>query len=213
MTVATRKSAQWYFDFISPFAYLQFEMMQSISALADVTLIPIVLAGILKARGQLGPAEIPPKRIFTYRFVQWRAQQFGIPLRCPPAHPFNPIKALRLSMVLGNDAAAVRTIFRHLWREGRSLDADDWQSLCGALGLADADRKIGSPEVKASLKANGERAIAADVFGVPTFIIDGELFWGVDATDMVVDYLQNPSMLSEGEFARIASLPVGVSRT
>jgi 2-hydroxychromene-2-carboxylate isomerase len=214
MTETTRKSALWYFDFISPFAYLQLEMMQRVSALADLTLTPIVLGGILKVRGQLGPAEIPPKRIFTYRFVQWSAQRHGIPLKCPPAHPFNPLKALRLSIALGNDPVAVRTIFRHLWREGRSLDdPDDWRSLCAALGAADADRMIGSPEVKAALKTNGDQAIAAGVFGVPTFIIDGQQFWGMDATEMVVDYLKNPNLLNEGEFARITTLPVGVSRT
>jgi hypothetical protein len=112
-----------------------------------VTLTPVVLAGVLKARGQLGPAEIPHKRLFTYRFVQWSAQRHGIPLKWPPAHPFNPIKALRLSIALGNDPTVVRTIFRHLWREGRSLDnVGDWQSLCERLDATDADQRIGSPK-------------------------------------------------------------------
>jgi 2-hydroxychromene-2-carboxylate isomerase len=214
MTLNARKSAEWYFDFISPFAYLQLEMMARISALADVTLTPVVLGGVLKARGQLGPAEIPHKRLFTYRFVQWSAQRHGIPLKWPPAHPFNPIKALRLSIALRNDPTVVRTIFRHLWCEGRSLeDIGDWQSLCEQVDATEADQRIGSPEVKAALKTNSDRAIAAGVFGVPTFIIDGEIFWGVDATDMVVDYLENPRILREGEFARLAALPVGASRT
>jgi 2-hydroxychromene-2-carboxylate isomerase len=213
MALKTSKPAEWYFDFISPFAYLQFEQMERVSALAAVTLTPILLAGILQVRGQRGPAEIPHKRLFTYRFVQWMAGRLGIPLRSPPAHPFNPIKALRLSVALGNDPQAVRTIFRHIWREGQTLDDPaDWRSLCSQLGIDDAERRIATPEVKTALKSNGDRAIGAGVFGVPTFIIDGELFWGVDATDMVIDYLRNPSMLSEGEFARVATLPIGASR-
>jgi 2-hydroxychromene-2-carboxylate isomerase len=213
MTLKTCKPAEWYFDFISPFAYLQFEQMERVSALATVTLTPILLAGILQVRGQRGPAEIPHKRLFTYRFVQWMAGRLGIPLRSPPAHPFNPIKALRLSIAFGNDPRAVGIIFRHIWREGRTLDDPaDWGSLCSQLGIDDAQRRIGTPEVKAALRINGDRAIAAGVFGVPTFVIDGEVFWGVDATDMVIDYLRNPNMLSEGEFARIATLPIGVSR-
>jgi 2-hydroxychromene-2-carboxylate isomerase len=213
MALKSGKSAEWYFDFVSPFAYLQFEQMERVSALATVTLTPVLLAGILQVRGQRGPAEIPHKRLFTYRFVQWTAGRLGIPLRSPPAHPFNPIKALRLSLALGNDPQAVRTVFRHIWREGRTLDDPaDWKSLCSRLGASDADQRIGTPEVKAALKINGDRALTAGVFGVPTFIIDGEVFWGVDATDMVIDYLHDPTLLSQGEFARMATLPVGASR-
>jgi 2-hydroxychromene-2-carboxylate isomerase len=214
MTSTTRKHAEWYFDFISPFAYLQFEMMDRISAHANVSTTPVLLAGLLQAHGQLGPAEIPCKRVFTYRFVQWTANRHGIPLRCPPAHPFNPIKALRLCIALGNRADVVRIIFRHLWREGRSLeDPADWRSLCEQLAVRDADSQVVAPEVKSVLKANGDRALAAGIFGVPSFVIDDEVFWGVDATDMVIDYLRNPAMLSEGEFARFAALPVGASRS
>jgi 2-hydroxychromene-2-carboxylate isomerase len=203
----------WYFDFISPFAYLQFETLDRHPLGAPIKPIPVVLAGILNRRGQLGPAEIPGKRLFTYRFVQWEAKRRGIALKFPPAHPFNPIKALRLAIACGNEMAAIRTIFRHLWQAGRSLEEPaDWQALLEQLGGADLEQKIADPAIKAELKGNGESAIAAGIFGVPTLTIGDELFWGLDATQMAADCLRNPGLLSTGEFARLTGLPIGVSR-
>jgi 2-hydroxychromene-2-carboxylate isomerase len=207
------KTIDWYFDFVSPFSYLQLEMMDRIASLASVRRRPVLLGGILNERGQLGPAEIPGKRLFTYRFAQWQAARYGIPFKFPPSHPFNPIKALRLCIVLENEESAVRTIFRHLWRDGRSIDDPaDWRALCESLGQTDVESRIAAPEVKAELKRNGDLALAAGLFGVPTFVIDGEPIWGADATEMVIDFLKHPGMLNEGEFARLATLPVGASR-
>ena len=118
------KSAEWYFDFISPFSYLQIEAFDRLPDL-KLTLRPVLFAGLLNHWGHKGPAEIPEKRRFTYRFVQWLAERQGVPMKFPPVHPFNPIKALRLAIVAGNDIASVQAIFRHIWREGKSID-DRW---------------------------------------------------------------------------------------
>jgi 2-hydroxychromene-2-carboxylate isomerase len=210
----TVKSAEWFFDFVSPFCYLQIEAFPSLGSGLHMTLTPVVLAGILKQRGQLGPAEIPEKRRFTYRFVQWLAERDRVPLRFPPAHPFNPIRALRLAIVAGGGVEPVRAIFRHLWREGRSLEEPaDWRALCEQLGIADADVRISEPAVKNALRQNGERALAAGLFGVPTLVIDGELFWGADATGMALDYLRDPTRFATGEFRRVAQLPIGAERS
>jgi 2-hydroxychromene-2-carboxylate isomerase len=173
----------------------------------------VLFAGLLNYWGHKGPAEIPQKRLFTYRFVQWLAERDGIPLKFPPAHPFNPIKALRLAIAAGSGIAPIRTIFRHIWREGRSIDdPSQWKQLCTSVGVIDPDTSINKPEVKDELKRNGERAVAAGLFGVPSFVIDGEIFWGADATGMVVDYLRDPQRFRSGEFGRVAALPIGVER-
>ena len=120
---------------------------------------------------------------------------------------------LRLAIVAGNDIASVRTIFRHIWREGKSIDdAVGWSDLCRRIGIADPDTRISEPKVKEELKSNSERALAAGVFGVPSFIIGGELFWGTDATDMMLDYLRDPQRFASGELGRLATLPIGVER-
>ena len=156
------KSADWYFDFVSPFSYLQLEAFGRLPPGFEVTFRPVLFAGLLNHWGHRGPAEIPEKRRFTYRIAQWRAERDGIPMKFPPAHPFNPIKALRLAIVAGNRIEPIRTIFRHIWCEGKSIDdAADWSALCLKVGVADADAKINEPRVKDELKRNGERAVAA----------------------------------------------------
>jgi 2-hydroxychromene-2-carboxylate isomerase len=207
------KQAEWYFDFVSPFAYLQLEMLDEVAKRATIALRPVLLAGILNHFGQKGPAEISGKRQFTYHYVQWLAENRGVPMRFPPAHPFNPLKALRLAVALRAEPVAIRTIFTHLWRDGRSLEPNgDWEALCARLPLPNADTVIQEQWVKDTLADNGRRALAASVFGVPTFVIDGRLFWGADSTQMVIDYLDNPTRFESGEFARLAVLPIGAER-
>jgi 2-hydroxychromene-2-carboxylate isomerase len=207
-------TAEWYFDFISPFAYLQFASLAQLPPALDIAFKPVVFAGILNHLQHKGPAEIPGKRRFTYRYVHWLARHHGIPFRFPPAHPFNPIRALRLAIALGSRRDAIATIFRFIWRDGRALDdAAEWNALCAELGVEDAERLISPQPVKDELRTNGEQAIARGVFGVPTFAIDNELFWGFDATGMVSDYVTDRPWFDSAELTRIGDLPAAAHRT
>ena len=202
--------ADWYFDFISPFAYLQWPRVR---ALPGVRYRPVLLAGLLNHHGQKGPAELPAKRLFTYRHVQWKAERAGIPLRFPPAHPFNPLPALRLCLHAGASAEAIEAIFDHLWRDG--LPGDDARSLepvARRLGIEDVQAALGDPAAKAALQANFDEAIARGVFGVPTLVSGDALYWGEDATAMFEDMRADPGRLARGEMARLADLPIGASR-
>jgi 2-hydroxychromene-2-carboxylate isomerase len=205
------KRLAWYFDYVSPYAYLQFAAHPDLYARPDVELVPVVFAGLLQHWGHKGPAELATKRPHTYRHTTWLAGRLGVPIRYPPAHPFNSLHALRLTLAAGAGAEAVRTVFRFIWTEGRSV-ADEWPVLAERLGIADADAAAGAPKVKQALRANGERAIAAGVFGVPTFVAGGHLFWGLDATDMLRDWLADPALFDGDEMRRIADLPVAAAR-
>lgn len=205
----------WYFDFISPYSYFQSERLPLPPEGVMLRPRPILFAGLLDHWGQKGPAEIPGKRTFTYRNVVWIAQRDNIPLRFPPAHPFNPIKALRLAVAMDESLAAIHAIFRHVWAEGRLTESpDDWAALAAAVGLSpeEAAARVNDPAVKARLKANGEEAIAAGVFGVPTLLVEGSAFWGYDATAMAMDYVRDPGAFMDPEMTRVSSLPVGVRR-
>ncbi len=201
----------WYFDFVSPYSYLQFEAYPELVASAELR--PVLFAGLLNHWGGKGPAEVPAKRLQTYRYTYWIAGQHGIAMTYPPAHPFNPIPALRLAVALDSEFAAVKTIFEFIWKEGRSL-ADEWPALAAHLGFtaAAADAMIAESRVKEALAANGRAAIARGVYGVPTFDTCKELFWGLDATDMLLDYLEHPDVFEDAEMQRIAHLPVGAAR-
>lgn len=206
-------SLTWYFDFVSPFSYLQMHHFGEIPADMEIVCRPVLFAGLLNHFQGKGPAEVPPKRVFTYRYLQWYAESHGIPYRMPPAHPFNPLKALRLCIALGGGPDAVDQIFRFIWEEGRAPDdEEEWRVLAGRLGAPDADTRIQAREVKDALRRNTEEAAARNVFGVPTFEIDGRIFWGVDATPMLIDYLEGHPVFDSEEMRRVSELPEGVRR-
>ena len=206
-------SIVWYFDFVSPFAWLQWPRIEELMRTHEVSLRPILFAGVLDRVGQKGPAEIPAKREFIYRHVLWRAREAGQPLRFPPAHPFNPLAALRLCIAAGSDARATGAIFEWIWGQGQVGDtAEALAPVAQELGIADAAAAIADPAVKAQLKANFDAAMADDIFGVPTLAINGRLFWGGDAHDFALACLRDPALWDEAEMHRVATLPIGASR-
>jgi 2-hydroxychromene-2-carboxylate isomerase len=187
----------WYFDFVTPFAYLQSEQLHLLGPKTRVRYRPVLFAALLAAHAHKGPAEIPRKRAFTYRFALWEARRLSIPFKMPHEHPFNPLPLLRLALACDCAPDAVHAIFRFVWRDGR---------------LPDADRRIADPEVKDALRRNTDEAIARGVFGVPTLMAGEELFWGNDATRMCADYLAQGGRWTDPEYERIAALPVGAER-
>jgi 2-hydroxychromene-2-carboxylate isomerase len=205
--------ASWVFDVISPFAYLAFPRLEEVAQHAQLELVPVLLAGLLEHFGQLGPAEIAPKRRFTYRFTLWRARRSGVPLRFPPAHPFNPLAALRLIIAAGNDRRAVRTVLDAVFRDGRDVsDPAVIGELAQVLGVREPQVALSDPAIKQRLRDNTNWAASRGVFGVPTLLIGDELFWGHDAMDMALDYLRRPADFADADMLRADTLPVGVTR-
>ena len=206
-------AADWYFDFLSPFSYLQLAQFDRLPPDLEVTCRPVLFAGLLGHWKHKGPAEIPAKRIHTYRWCHWYAARHGVPFRMPPAHPFNPLRPLRLAVAKGAEPGLIRAIFDAIWAEGRDPSDDaEWQALTARLGIADADDLIAAPEVKEALRRSTEEAAERGVFGIPTFIIGEEIIWGLDSTDLVLDYLNDPALFATGEYARISDLPVAQAR-
>jgi 2-hydroxychromene-2-carboxylate isomerase len=210
------KDITFYFDVVSPYAYLAFERLpaalEGLSYRVDYR--PVLFAGFLKHHGQLGPAEIQPKRDWTYRQVLWLAHAHGIPLQMPAAHPFNPLPLLRLALACGRDGVVNRyvaeAVFRHVWRAG--ADAADPQRLQALAGQLQPHREPAGEEVKAELKANTESAIARSLFGVPTCEVDGRLFWGFDGLPMLRGYLEGKDWFASGAWEAAAAVPMGQVR-
>ncbi|NNU44300.1 2-hydroxychromene-2-carboxylate isomerase [Ramlibacter montanisoli] len=211
------KHITFWFDFISPYAYLAFEKLpEALKGLGyEVEYRPVLFAGFLKHHGQLGPAEIAPKRDWTYRQVLWLAHAHGIPLQMPAAHPFNPLGALRLALACGSEGRVNRyvaeSVFRHVWRGG--ADAADAQRLAQLRAELQPQRDPDSAEVKAELKANTDAAIARGLFGVPTMEVDGRLFWGFDGLPMLREYLEGHAWFASGAWEAAAGVPAGKTRS
>ena len=203
----------WLFDVISPFAYLAWQEMDQLPSDMPVEFVPVLFAGILNHYGQKGPAEIEPKRRFTYRFALWRAQKLGIEMRMPPAHPFNPLSALRLIIAAGTSREAVGRVLDAVFKQGRDVSNPSViADLATQLGIQDVQAAIAAPAVKQQLHDNTRFAIENGVFGVPTLMIGKETFWGHDAIQMAVDYWRDPQAFNTPQMSAADTLPLGSVR-
>ena len=178
------KRVVFWFDPISPFAYLAFERLpQAFEGLSvAIEYRPILFAGLLRQWGQKGPAEIEPKRAWTFRHVHWMAHVHRIAIDTPAVHPFNPLPLLRLLVAAGPNRRTCEAVFRHVWQGG--ADALDAARLAGLRERLAPARDPDADDVKAELRAATDAAVARGLFGVPTLEIDDRLFWGFDALPM-----------------------------
>lgn len=215
------KHITFYLDFISPYAYLAFERLpEALEGLSySVSYQPVLFAGMLKHYGQLGPAEISPKRDWTYRHVLWLAKSLGIELQMTASHPFNPLPLLRLALACSSAAEpgqpnryVCETVFGHVWRGGAEAgDAQRLQALTQQLSQGRTMHDTAS--VKAQLEKNTADAIAKGIFGVPSFVVDDKLFWGLDALPMLRAYLLGDAWFDGTDWQSACQVSVGVSRS
>jgi 2-hydroxychromene-2-carboxylate isomerase len=211
------KTIEFYLDFISPYAWLGFDALpQALQGISHrVVHKPVLFAAMLKHHGQLGPAEIPSKRDWTYRQVLWQAKLQGTPLQLPALHPFNPLGLLRLATACDADGQPSRfvceQVFRHVWCSG--LDAADPQRLAQLTARLLPVRGPSDADVKQALQAHTDEALAQGVFGVPSFRVDDKVFWGQDALPMLRAYLQGAPWFEGPDWQAPALCGVGVRRS
>lgn len=205
------KHITFHLDFISPYAYLAFEHLpQALEGLTySVAYRPLLLGALLAHHGQLGPAEIPPKRAWTYRHILWLGRENGIPLQMPATHPFNPLPYLRLALATSTDGDINRhvaeTVFREVWRTG--AEPGDAARLAALAAQLRQMRDPAGDEVKAQLKKNTDEAIARGIFGVPTFEVDGRQFWGFDGLGMLRACLEGDDWFDSADWATADQRP------
>ena len=205
------RSALLYFDFVSPFAYICVHRLHELPADLQIEYRPVLFAGLLGHWGQKGPAEIASKRRYTYRWCNWWAKRLGIAFRFPAGHPFNPLHHLRLAIACGSKPEAVRRIFDVLWTSAEDpANPIAFAGLARSLGVDPA--RLGNDDIKDALRKNTEHAAARGVFGVPTFEVDGELFWGADSIEFLNAFLADPAVLRNDEMRRLDGLPVAAAR-
>ena len=194
MTTNPPHHIDFYFDPISPYAWLAANRLDSIRASTGMAIIahPILFAGLLKAHGNLGPAEIPAKREYIFRDVMRRAAYLKLNAECPPNHPFNPLLALRVCTAVSNNEQRLRLagmLMNAAWRDGLDITLpDNVHSVLTQCGL-DADQLLAMTQdkgVKQRLISATQDAVERGIFGVPTFYLDGQIFWGEDRIDDLI---------------------------
>ena len=211
------KHLVFHFDPISPYAWLAFSRLpQALEGLSyAVEYRPILFAALLQQWGQKGPAEIEPKRAWTFRQVHWLAQRHGIVLETPTQHPFNPLPLLRLLWACAPEGGTpnrwqVQAVFRHVWEGG--ADASDPARLAALVALLSPQRDPAGEGVKQSLRQATDAAQRLGVFGVPTIECEGRLFWGFDALEMLADALRGGEWFDGPAWQREGAPRPGITR-
>lgn len=201
------------YDLNSPFAHIALHRLNELPDDVTVRPVPVLLGAILSHHGQKGPAEIPAKRLHTYRISLFTGEKYGLEMRFPPRHPFNPLAAQRLLAGSEADLATVKKAFSFVFEEGRTPDTPDELAAFAAVIGVDVSL-AGEQTAKDALRANTERAITAGLFGVPSFIAGGEVFWGVDSFDMLKAWLaSNGTLFGREPYAGLEAVEVAAVRT
>lgn len=215
------KDVLFFFDFVSPYSWLALAGAPDFERAHDVRfdLRPIVYAKVLEAHGLLGPVETPVKRRYTIHDVARCARRLGLSLVGPPEHPFRSLAALRVA-TLHRNAPALPALCRALadaaWSRG--LDLTQFpvlERVVAEVGLdaRDLERRAGAVEVKEALRRSTAEAVGLGVFGVPSFVHDGRLFWGHDRLEALSDSVSGRiDPAAEAEAERMLARPVGVVR-
>ncbi|MEM6295548.1 MAG: 2-hydroxychromene-2-carboxylate isomerase [Myxococcota bacterium] len=214
------RTLRFSFDFISPYAYLAWLRVHDFAARVGVELQtePVLFAAMLNAYGHKGPAEIPPKRIYTFKHVLRLAADQGVPLRPPPAHPFNPLLGLRLATLdlpAQQRRGLIDVLFARVWITGEGIT--DPEALAKGLTRSGHDgaglvAAALAPQNKLRLRTATEEAVGRGLFGVPSFEIDGEMFWGQDAYPHIERFIAGHDPVPADVLAQWGDLPAQAKR-
>jgi 2-hydroxychromene-2-carboxylate isomerase len=210
---------RFYFDYISPYAYLAWRQLPAIAARhgEPIEPVPVLFGAMLTAHGTRGPAEVPAKRRYLITDIYRKAQLAGVPFTLPPAHPFNPLVALRATAARPVDDRhrLIDAIYAAIWETGEGIEGEGAVArVATAAGLDGAaiEAAAASADAKARLRADTDAALAAQLFGVPTITVDAEQFWGVDALPALDRYLGHRDPVPAELTARWAALPATATR-
>ncbi len=179
---------EFWFDYVSHNAYLGWHSLQSLAHRHQRPILaqPVVFAGLLTHYGTKGPAELKEKNLWMIKNVLRKAQRAQIPLKPPHSHPFNPLLSLRTTLAVTDPEQRnrlVSTLFTAIWAEGRDPCAPKTIIEAAARAELDGPKLIAiaeDPDTKDALHGQTRQAIRHGIFGVPSFVVGGEVFWGYD---------------------------------
>ncbi|MCE9673417.1 DsbA family protein [Myxococcus stipitatus] len=207
-------------DYLSPYAYLAWTRMPALAARHGrvVEPVPVLLAGLLNATGNIGPAEVPAKRVYIFKHTFRIAHELGVPFAPPPSHPFVPLLALRVTAAVEDLEARARLVsalYAAAWGGGGGVETPEQVSVAIRAAGLDAPALLAAAQrqdIKDRVRQNTEEALAAGAFGVPTVLADGELFFGMDSLGHLERFLRGEDPLRQVDLARWRDLPATASR-
>jgi 2-hydroxychromene-2-carboxylate isomerase len=215
---AMSATIRFYFDYESPNAYIAWTQLPELGRRYGFTVEPepILYAALLDANGQLGPGEQPTKGRWMIKNMARKALLLGIPLNGPAYLPFNPLLALRVTLLALDTPqrdVLIQGLFEAVWvRALHVSEAAVVEGVANDVGLPGAElvARAATPEVKADLRRRTDDAIARGVFGVPSMMVGEELFWGYDDFPYLELFLAGKDPIDPAEWER-AQRPVPAS--
>lgn len=214
------KTLTVWFDYISPYAFLAWQKLPELAATHNLQLepVPVFFGGMLKHHNLLGPAEIPVKRNWVYTDVLRAAAMEGLMMQFPPTHPFNPLYALRATVLVAQQApdkldVVITDLFAAAWQASHDLSL--WKTVAGVLanhGLSFTEEACNRSAVKDQLRQNTEAAIQQGVFGVPSFKLDNQILWGHDRIAHLDYMLTHGDPIDLELVAEALATPAGIQR-
>lgn len=198
------KKIHFYFDFLSPYAYVAWTWVRSQSY--DFVFHPISIPSLVSHYDAKGPAQINPKRNYLFKDLLRYTALNNVPFNPPKNSAFNSLHALRLSLksvAKDRQKEVIDAIFKAAWEKGMDIGSDDvLKEVLEASGLPSKELflKMEESSSRMELKNNVEEAINAEVFGVPTFLVDDEIFWGNDAIKYMEMFLEGRDPLDQDKY-------------
>jgi 2-hydroxychromene-2-carboxylate isomerase len=211
---------RFYFDFLSPYAYIAWTQIHPLAERygREVDAVPVLFPALLGAHGTKGPAEIPAKRYYVWKDVLRTAHVLGLPLAPPPAHPFNPLLALRTAstdLTRAERRRLVDGLYQATWGHGPGVtDPAVVARIADAAGLDGAAlvQAAQTDAIKARVRAQTDEALAHHAFGIPSILVDGELFWGYDSFGHIGRRLAGDDPVAEIDLLKWKDLPTAAVR-
>jgi 2-hydroxychromene-2-carboxylate isomerase len=207
------KELSFYFDFLSPFSYFAWLKLETLvhETGVKVNYKPVALGPLLNHWQIKGPGEITPKREFLLKQCLRYASANNLEFTTPKTHPFNSLYALRLALagVAGiHQARVIETFWKAGWQ--KRIDMGEPEELLSALKESDlpADdlyERSFTRDAKAELKKNIQEAISFGAFGVPSFVVNDELFWGKDSMEDLKDFILGNDKLDREKHQNLLS--------
>jgi 2-hydroxychromene-2-carboxylate isomerase len=200
---------KFYFDFLSPFSFFAWRELHRLPPETEIEFLPVPLGPLLNHWGIKGPGEVQPKREFLLKQMLRKSVREGFAFTTPKTHPFNSLYSLRLALkgVAGDlQLKVIKTLWEAGWQERIDMgEPDELQRVLAKAELPAVElyEKSFTPEAKKELKANLATALAAGVFGVPSFVAQDELFWGHDSMSELTSYIKGEDILDRQKLTRL----------
>lgn len=205
MTATTQTPRlEFWFDFASTYSYLTAQRLEGLAAAAGVTVLwkPFLLGPAFTAMGwNDSPFNIyPAKGRYMWRDMERLATKYDLPLRQPSQFPRNGLLPARIGCAFADAPwlpAFVRNVFSANFADDRDIgDRQVIGEILAALGLdlAAIIATAEQPDSKNRLRQQTEQAVTQGIFGAPSFLVDGELFWGNDRLEDALAWAQRPAL-------------------